>query len=102
MGQRQLIFVPKKNIIIVTGVGAFSQLYACKVQLAPYATSKGLKAVAISADLTKEAYANELVDKTVEACGGLVVLINNVGSLIARNLLTEKGTTFWRQVVDIT
>lgn len=70
-------------------------------QLTEYATSKGQKAVAISGDLTKEADANALVEKTVAALGGLDILINNAGSLVARKKLAELETAFWHKVMDI-
>lgn len=70
-------------------------------KLVEYAEGKGLKAVAISGDLTKEEDANKLVDKTVETLGGLDVLINNAGSLVARNLLGDLKTDFWHKVMDI-
>jgi 3-oxoacyl-[acyl-carrier protein] reductase len=70
-------------------------------QLTEYATSKGQKAVAISGDLTKEADANAVVEKTVAALGGLDILINNAGSLVARKLLSEMETEFWHKVMDI-
>lgn len=70
-------------------------------QLKDYASSKGLKAVTISGDLTKEADANALVEKTVEALGGLDILINNAGSLVARKLLNELEADFWHKVMDI-
>ena len=70
-------------------------------ELVAYATSKGQKAVAISGDLTKEADANTLVDKTIEALGGLDILINNAGSLVARRKIAEIDTSFWNKVMDI-
>ncbi|MFP4844298.1 SDR family NAD(P)-dependent oxidoreductase [Winogradskyella sp. PE311] len=70
-------------------------------QLTKYAIDKGQKAIAISGDLTKEEDANELIEKTVEAFGGLDILINNAGSLVARNLLSDMETDFWNKVMDI-
>ncbi len=70
-------------------------------QLVEYATSKGQKAVAIGGDLTKEADANVMVEKTIEAFGGLDILINNAGSLVARKRLGEIETQFWYKVMDI-
>ncbi|TXG38600.1 SDR family NAD(P)-dependent oxidoreductase [Seonamhaeicola maritimus] len=70
-------------------------------QLKAYAISKGQKAVAISGDLTNETDANALVDKAVEAFGGLDILINNAGSLVARRMLNEMETEFWNKVMDI-
>jgi 3-oxoacyl-[acyl-carrier protein] reductase len=70
-------------------------------QLIDYATSKGQKAIAISGDLTKEADANAMVEKTIEAFGGLDILINNAGSLVARKMLNDMETEFWHKVMDI-
>lgn len=65
------------------------------------AKSKNLNAIAIKGDLTKEEDANELLNKTVSHLGGLDILINNAGSLVARNLLSEMETPFWQKVMDI-
>ena len=70
-------------------------------QLTKYAISKGQKAIAISGDLTVEAEATALVDQTVQALGSLDILINNAGSLVARNMLNEMETEFWHKVMDI-
>lgn len=70
-------------------------------QLMAEAISKGQKAVAINGDLTNEADANSLVEKTIEALGGLDILINNAGSLVARKELNEIDTEFWNKVMDI-
>ncbi|MGR0279642.1 SDR family NAD(P)-dependent oxidoreductase [Marinomonas dokdonensis] len=70
-------------------------------KLIEYAASKGQKAVAISGDLTDEAQANALVEKTVSELGSLDILINNAGSLVARKLLNEMETDFWHKVMDI-
>lgn len=70
-------------------------------QLIEHATSKGQKAVAIKGDLTKEDDANTLVEKTIEALGGLDILINNAGSLVARKSLSEINIEFWNKVMDI-
>ncbi|WP_231563933.1 SDR family NAD(P)-dependent oxidoreductase [Zobellia amurskyensis] len=70
-------------------------------QLVEVATAKGQKAIAISGDLTQEADANALVEKTIEAFGGLDILINNAGSLVARKMLSEMEAEFWNKVMDI-
>ncbi|MGL1885518.1 MAG: 3-oxoacyl-ACP reductase FabG [Reichenbachiella sp.] len=70
-------------------------------ELVEYATSKGQKAIAISGDLTNEADATAMVEKTVETLGGLDILINNAGSLVARKMLNEMETEFWHKVMDI-
>ena len=70
-------------------------------QLMEYATSKGQRAVIISGDLTNEDEANTLIEKTVNALGGLDILINNAGSLVSRKMLNEMETEFWHKVMDI-
>ncbi len=70
-------------------------------ELTEYGKSKGVNAVAISSDLTKEVDASALVENAVEVLGGLDILINNAGSLVARNLLSEMKTDFWHKVMDI-
>ena len=70
-------------------------------ELKEYALNKGQKAIVIKADLTKEEQANVMVEKTVEALGGLDILINNAGSLVARKMLNEMETDFWHKVMDI-
>ena len=69
--------------------------------LAALAESKGQKALVVSGDLTVEADAISVVDKTLAAFGGLDILINNAGSLVARKLLHEMETDFWHKVMDI-
>lgn len=69
--------------------------------LVDYTTGKGQNAIAIKGDLTKEADANTVVEETVEALGGLDIVINNAGSLVARKLLDELDADFWHKVMDI-
>lgn len=70
-------------------------------ELKDYAASKGQKAVTVAGDLTIEADANIVVRQTIEALGGLDILINNAGSLVARKMLSEMETEFWNKVMDI-
>lgn len=70
-------------------------------ELKEYAINKGQKAVSIAGDLTKEEDANTLVAKTIEGLGGLDILINNAGSLVARRNLNDIDTEFWHKVMDI-
>ncbi|MDB4837458.1 3-oxoacyl-ACP reductase FabG [Marinomonas sp.] len=69
--------------------------------LIEYSNQKGMKAIAISGDLTKEEDANRLVEQTVKQLGSLDILINNAGSLVDRKLLNEMETDFWHKVMDI-
>jgi len=70
-------------------------------ELVNYAIKKGQKAIAVSGDLTKETDANALIEKTISGLGSLDILINNAGSLVARNLLDDIKTDFWHKVMDI-
>ncbi len=69
--------------------------------LKQYAQSKGQKAAAIRGDLTSENDANALINQTVSALGGLSILINNAGSLVARRSLSNMDVEFWKEVIDI-
>lgn len=70
-------------------------------ELVKYAKGKGLKAIALKGDLTKEGDANKVVEETVAELGSLDILVNNAGSLVARNLLNDMKTDFWHKVMDI-
>ena len=70
-------------------------------ELVDYSIKKGQKAIAVSGDLTKETDANALIEKTISGLGSLDILINNAGSLVARNLLDDIKTDFWHKVMDI-
>ena len=70
-------------------------------ELKKIATEKGLKAVAIDGDLTKEEDAIKVVNDTIEKLGGIDILINNAGSLIARKRLNEIDKPFWDKVMDV-
>ena len=52
-------------------------------------------------DLTKEADAIECVQATIDFLGGLDVLINNAGSLVARKKLEELDLDYWQTVFDL-
>ena len=69
--------------------------------LKEYATSKEQKVVIVSGNLTNEDDANILIEKTIEALGGIDILVNNAGSLVARKQLNEMDTKFWNKVMDI-
>ncbi len=69
--------------------------------LVQLAKSKGLMAVAVGGDLTKEEEAISIVEQSANALGGLDILINNAGSLVARKTLEEINSSFWTKVMDI-
>lgn len=53
------------------------------------------------ADLTQPAECDRLVADAVRFLGGLDVLINNAGSLIARKMLSEADDAFWAEVMSL-
>jgi len=65
------------------------------------AKSLGRKAECFQADLTQEAAAVGLVRDAVGFLGGLEVLVNNSGGLVARKALGEVDLVFWQKVIDI-
>ena len=61
----------------------------------------GDRVTVLQADLTDPAETEKMVGQAVDALGGLEVLINNAGSLIARKRLEEIDADFWRTVIDV-
>ena len=55
----------------------------------------------LQADLTDPAQTEAMVGKAIEAMGGLEILINNAGSLIARKRLEEIESDFWLSLIHI-
>lgn len=63
--------------------------------------ASGGSAFALQGDLTKQEDVDALVDKTVTDFGGLHVLVNNAGGLVARKTLAEMSLEHWRTVMDL-
>lgn len=61
----------------------------------------GDRVFVFQADLTDSSQTEQMVNEAVEALGGLEVLINNAGSLIARRRLEEIDMDFWQTVNDV-
>ncbi len=61
----------------------------------------GGNAIAVQADLCDQAGVDEFVGKTVEAFGGVDILVNNTGGLIARKTLAEMDVEHWLKVMDL-
>ena len=70
-------------------------------ELVALAKSKGQRADYGYADLTDPESTNECVTKAAEFLGGIDVLINNVGGIIARKWLGEITPDFWKTVIDV-
>ena len=52
-------------------------------------------------DLSTQAGAEALVAKTVETFGGLDILVNNTGGLVARKTMAEMTLEHWQTVMDL-
>jgi 3-oxoacyl-[acyl-carrier protein] reductase len=70
-------------------------------ELVALAQSKGQKAAYGYADLTDTASSTECINKAAEFLGGMDILINNVGGIIARKWLGEITPDFWKTVIDV-
>ncbi|MEO8411325.1 MAG: SDR family NAD(P)-dependent oxidoreductase, partial [Propionivibrio sp.] len=65
------------------------------------AESLGRRAICVQSDLKREDAAVALVRQAVDFLGGLDVLVNNAGGLVARRPLGEVDVAFWQKVVDL-
>jgi 3-oxoacyl-[acyl-carrier protein] reductase len=64
-------------------------------------TASGGKALALKGDLTSQADVDALISKTVETFGGINVLVNNAGGLIARKTISDMSLEHWHAVMDL-
>ncbi len=69
--------------------------------LAEKAKARGQRALVLRGDLRKEPEAIEVVRQSTEFLGGLDVLINNAGSLVARRKLEDVDLDLWDEVLRI-
>lgn len=65
------------------------------------AKSLGRTAASFQADLSCEEAAIGLVRDAVGVLGGLDILVNNSGGLVARKTLGEVDLAFWQKVIDL-
>lgn len=70
-------------------------------ELLALAEQKGRKAISGYADLRDESEAARCVAEAAEFLGGIDILVNNVGGIIARKWLGEIEPQFWQTVIDI-
>mmetsp|Transcript_7434 Transcript_7434/g.12551 ORF Transcript_7434/g.12551 Transcript_7434/m.12551 type:complete len:248 (+) Transcript_7434:1551-2294(+) len=61
----------------------------------------GGKAFAMQGDLTKQEDVDALVAKAVQDFGGINILVNNAGGLIARKKIAEMELDHWNAVMDL-
>jgi 3-oxoacyl-[acyl-carrier protein] reductase len=69
--------------------------------LAQEAKKLGRRCGSASADLTTSEASDELVATAVKFLGGLDVLINNAGSMIARHSLADSDDDFWAETMSL-
>jgi 3-oxoacyl-[acyl-carrier protein] reductase len=65
------------------------------------AAALGRRCASATADLTKTEACDALVADAVKFLGGLDILINNAGSLIARKTLLEADDNFWSETISL-
>ncbi|WP_299151826.1 glucose 1-dehydrogenase [uncultured Tateyamaria sp.] len=64
-------------------------------------TKAGGRAFALKGDLTKPEDVDALVSRTVAEFGGINVLVNNAGGLVARKPIAEMPLSHWTTVMDL-
>lgn len=64
-------------------------------------TAAGGRAFALQGDLQTQEGVDALVNKTVAEFGGVDVLVNNSGGLIARKKISEMSLEHWNAVMDL-
>ncbi len=70
-------------------------------ELAALAEQLGRRFGSVSADLTQPEGGKQVIDAAVACLGGLDVLINNAGSLVARHSLDTIDEAFWAKVMAL-
>lgn len=63
--------------------------------------SAGGKAFAMQGDMTSQADTKALADRAASEFGGIHVLVNNTGGLVARVKTAEMSLEHWQQVMDV-
>ncbi|GAB4384692.1 SDR family NAD(P)-dependent oxidoreductase [Albidovulum sp.] len=62
---------------------------------------QGGKAIAVRGDLNDPSDAAAVAARTVETFGGIDVLVNNAGGLVARRTVAEMDLAHWQAVMDL-
>ena len=111
LGKRALVTAGAQGI----GLAISRQLLAAGCDVFVHYRSSGAAAAALegearamgrrcgsaAADLTGTPAAERLVASAVDFLGGLDLLINNAGSLVARRSLAEADDAFWTEVIEL-
>jgi 3-oxoacyl-[acyl-carrier protein] reductase len=70
-------------------------------QLGAEAKKLGRRCASSAADLTEAEECDRLVGEAVAFLGGLDVLVNNAGTMVARRPFIESGDEFWAEVMSL-
>jgi len=81
-------------------VGVIARTREQVERVAIEARERGVRAVAVSADLATYAACRTAVDAVRDAIGGLDILVNNAGWTLTTPFLEEEEA-YWRRVVDV-
>ena len=68
-------------------------------QVAAGVTARGVRGVAIAADLTTSTACHAAITAARDALGGVDILVNNAGWTLTSNFL-EEDEAYWRRVID--
>ena len=64
-------------------------------------TAAGGKAIAVQADLNVQKGVDKLISATIDSFGGVDVLVNNAGGLVARKTMAEMDLAHWNSVMTL-
>jgi 3-oxoacyl-[acyl-carrier protein] reductase len=70
-------------------------------QLAADIKQSGGDAIAVGADVSRQADVENLINAATEFGGGIDILVNNAGGLLARKKLEEMDERFWDSVMSL-
>jgi 3-oxoacyl-[acyl-carrier protein] reductase len=111
LGKRALVTAGAQGIglaisrhLLAAGCDVFVHYHssgAAALALAGEARAQGRRAGSAAADLTRSPDCDQLVARAVDFLGGLDILINNAGSLVARRSLADADDAFWDDVLAL-
>jgi 3-oxoacyl-[acyl-carrier protein] reductase len=64
-------------------------------------TAAGGKAIAVQADLNVQKGVDKLISATIDSFGGVDVLVNNAGGIVARKTMAEMDLAHWNSVMTL-
>ncbi len=96
IGQAMVLAFAKKGMNV-----AFTYLSTPPEETLAAARTMGCAALALQADLTNEASADEIVQKTEAQFGTLDILIANTGGLVRKSRLVDMPLSLWNEVMAV-